>query len=463
MDILTILGEMPGDPGWTRPLPRDGGQSWMYPICIILGFVVAIVLACIKMWKRYKVSTEPFYWFILIGVPTAIFGANFGSCVLDSFWRIAGCPGGTGPGKPWSEFFTSFGSGLAIEWGVIFTVIAAFIYFPLVLKKAKFRVRDEFGPKPEVHKVSMWMYVDAIAPCILLAQFIGRWGNYCNQEVYGAVVTDEGLANWLNKFLPGMYIGGSWRQPLFFWEGIGNLIMFFVMYIGFEFIKVRKTGDIGAFYLVWYGTFRACLEPLRDQQYKSTSSIVLSIIFAAIGVIFIVCNHLIIAKQRDKKVWRTIVYKPIQSIQQSIYPSKIKRLNNKINDLAKSDDIKDANKVKQLQTENPQQAQATHSPRTEEPGNTRHFLVPLLFWACKHNPWYSVLRLRQPYNNSLVALASHENFSNCFCLSFVNIGKLSGKGNCQLSILKVCPNKIHFNGVLGFGYRSGKFFSLSFV
>lgn len=296
--MFKLFGELPPDPGWVKPwLNPNTGTSWWYPVCIMIGFVTAIVLGCLKLWKRYKVSTEPFYWFILIGVPCAIVGARFGSCAIGQ--------------TPWGDFFHNFGTGLAIEWGVMLTVLAAFIYFPLILKLPKYRVKDEFGVKQEVKKVSMWMYFDAIVPCILIAQFIGRWGNYCNQEVYGTAVTSEGLANFLNKCLPGMFINGEWKQPLFFWEGLGNLAMFFVLYFGIEFIKQRKAGDMAGAYFVWYGTFRACLEPLRDHEagFYYLTSVVTSIIWAVVGVLFILSNHLLIAKTREYKIWHTLFSK----------------------------------------------------------------------------------------------------------------------------------------------------------
>ena len=294
--MFNLLGEVPGpDHPWTPDVAIAFGPVRWYAIFIMLGFVVAIVLACLKMWKRYKISTEPFYWFILIGVPLAIFGANFGSCVL-----------GKPAGKDWSEFWTSFGTGLAIEWGILFVVIAAFIYFPLVLKAPRYRVRDSFGETHEVKKVSFWMYADAIMPCILIAQFIGRWGNYMNQEVYGATVTNDSLAWFLHNCLPYMYVGGEWKQPLFLWEGIANLAMFFILYFGVEFIKQRKAGDMAAGYILWYGALRLGLEPLRDSQYKSTATMVFSAIFVAAGALFILINHLLVAKVRDKKVWHTL-------------------------------------------------------------------------------------------------------------------------------------------------------------
>ena len=292
--LIPILMDMPGNPNWTKPLDR-GGTSWLYPIMIVIGFAAAITLVCLKLWKRYKISVEPFYWFILIAVPVGIFGANFGSCVL-----------GSPAGKPWSEFFTKFGSGLAIEWGLLFVVIAGFIYFPLVLRLPQYKVRDEFGPKPVVRKVSMWLYLDAIAPTVLLAQFLGRWGNYFNQEVYGRIVTSEGLANFLYHVLPGMYINSAWRQPLFLWEGIGNLVMFFVLYFGIDRLKWKKAGDLAGAYFAWYGLFRICLEPLRDPQYYSVATMIMSGLFIAAGVLFIVANHVFSKKWRQIKIWESI-------------------------------------------------------------------------------------------------------------------------------------------------------------
>lgn len=337
--MSSILNSIAPPPGWT-PNPIAFGNIRWYAIFIICGFIVAIVLSCLKLWKRYKVSVEPFYWFIIIGVPLAIIGANFGSCVLDSFWRLEGMPGGgTGPGKPWSQFFSSFGQGLAIEWGILFDIIAASIYFPLVLKRPRYKVRDEFGPQPAVRRVSMWLYFDAILPCVLIAQFLGRWGNYMNQEVYGAIVTDEGLSWFLHNCLPGMYINGEWRQPLFFWEGIGNLAMFFVLYFGIEAIKIRKTGDLAAGYLVWYGAFRAGLETLRDQTFKSTSSIVFSIIMMVAGLAIIVLNHTLFNKFRDYKVWAAIRNSDLVPIinakkQGKIASKKIEALNAQITELS---------------------------------------------------------------------------------------------------------------------------------
>jgi phosphatidylglycerol:prolipoprotein diacylglycerol transferase len=66
------------------------------------------------------------------------------------------------------------------------------IYFLLILRLPKFQIRDdEFGEKPAVRRVSIWVYADCIVPAILLGQVIGRWGNYFNQELYGSIINDN--------------------------------------------------------------------------------------------------------------------------------------------------------------------------------------------------------------------------------------------------------------------------------
>lgn len=299
--MINLFGDVPPPLNpWNPEIPiafRIGSLEvrW-YAIFIMFGFILAIVLTCLKLWKRYNISIEPFYWFILIGVPVGIFGANFGSCVIGGM-----------AGKEWSQFWTEFGKGLAIEWGIFFDAIAAAIYFPLVLKKNKYRVRDEFGPKPQVLKVSAWMYIDAIAPTILIAQFLGRWGNYFNQEVYGAPIQNEGLQQFLRNCLPWMWVESKgYCQPLFLWEGLANIVGFGLLYFGLEFINQRKAGDMSAAYFVWYGTLRLCMEPLRDESYKSVASIAFSAVWVGLGVLVIILNHTILNKWRKYKVLESI-------------------------------------------------------------------------------------------------------------------------------------------------------------
>lgn len=326
------------DPSYSTAFKIGSLEIKWYAIFIMCGFLLAIFLSCMKMWKRYKVQIEPFYWFILIGVPTSILGSRLGSCIIGD--------------ADWADFFNFRTGGLAIEWGVTLTVIVGFIYFPLVLKKPKFKVRDEFGETPQVRRASVWLYADAVMPAILIAQFLGRWGNYFNQELYGDVVNNEGLQKFLHDCLPWMWVGtresGAYHQPLFLWEGLINIVGFLFLYFGVEFIKKRKTGDMAAGYLLWYGIVRLCLEPLRDSSFTFPLTYAMSATFVLAGLIFIILNHTVIAKKRDIKVWHTFIYKNVEKINKSRMPKKIRKLELKYNTL-KSASEPDQEAIKEAQ------------------------------------------------------------------------------------------------------------------
>jgi phosphatidylglycerol:prolipoprotein diacylglycerol transferase len=85
---------------------------------------------------------------------------------------------------------------------VVLTAIVALIYFPLMLRNPKYQIRDDNSIK----KPSMLLYLDAIAPAVLIGQVIGRFGNYYNQELYGSVVTDQNTIDFMKNLFPWMNI-----------------------------------------------------------------------------------------------------------------------------------------------------------------------------------------------------------------------------------------------------------------
>lgn len=107
-------------------------------------------------------------------------------------------------------------------------------------------------------------WLDNIAPGLVLAQAIGRWGNYVNQEIYGAP-TDLPWAIFIEqKYRLAEFINVDYYHPLFLYESIWNLInMGFLLYAGRRFIKYLKNGDIFLLYLIIYSIGRFVLEFLR--------------------------------------------------------------------------------------------------------------------------------------------------------------------------------------------------------
>lgn len=257
--------------------------AW-YGLFIFFGFACAIFLGSFKLWKLYGVSVDPFYWYCLMGIPTSILGARIWSCIIGD--------------AHWNSFFDFRGGGLAIEGGVILTVILGLIYFPLILKRPNYQVRDNTSNPVAVRQVSVWVYADAIVPAILIGQVLGRYGNYMNQEVYGSVINGS-WANFVHNLFPYMNIDGSVREPLFLIESFSNFWGLVLIYFVGEFIPGKKAGDLGICYFLWYGILRSILNPMRDSQYEfSTGSLTFSIIWAVSGVVLLILNHTAFPKMR---------------------------------------------------------------------------------------------------------------------------------------------------------------------
>ncbi|MDR0825991.1 MAG: prolipoprotein diacylglyceryl transferase [Mycoplasmataceae bacterium] len=304
--------------------------AW-YGIMIFFGFVSAIALGIIKLWKLYKCPIDPFYWFCLMGIPAAILGARIWSCVL----------GANHGGIAWSDFFNFRGGGLAIEGGVVFTVIVACIWFPFILKRPSYQIRD-LGVEPNmVRQVSMWMYVDAIVPAILIGQVLGRYGNYMNQELHGSAMTGS-WANFISYLFPYMKIDGEICRPLFFYESFFNWWGLILIYVIGEFIPKKKAGDLGMAYFLWYGILRTILEPYRTDGSHSIVNTVFSIVWIVVAVILIPANHLWFWRLRIFRVKYIIFHGTALKMQIKSNASKIQRLSKPI----KNYSPEEANEIK---------------------------------------------------------------------------------------------------------------------
>jgi phosphatidylglycerol:prolipoprotein diacylglycerol transferase len=128
------------------------------------------------------------------------------------------------------------------------------------------------------HQLNFWRWADILAPAILLAQVIGRWGNFANQELYGPPTTlPWGIAIQCQYRIsqyacpPGSDPAATLGQhfiPLFLYESLLSLVGVFVMlWLWRRFTsrgRLLIAGDIGMLYFVWYGLERSLLEFFRS-------------------------------------------------------------------------------------------------------------------------------------------------------------------------------------------------------
>lgn len=167
-----------------------------------------------------------------------------------------------------AKIFAIWEGGLAIHGGVI----AALLYGLYFCHK---------------HALSFYRIADAVLPNVLLAQAIGRWGNFINQEAHGPVVNEsfyDGIFSFLKE---GMCIDGVYYEPTFFYESALNILGFILIAFILRHFQ-RKRGDLAYAYLMWYGAVRFFIEILRtDALMLGNLKIaqIISITYLVIGIL----------------------------------------------------------------------------------------------------------------------------------------------------------------------------------
>ena len=146
-------------------------------------------------------------------------------------------------------------------------------------------------------KINFWELLDIIAPCFALAQCIGRWGNFVNQELYGPVVTQEFL-----QFFPfAVYIDRtqSWHMATFFYESMWSLMTFIVLSILSK--KKHDKGDIFFLYIVFYSVIRIILDGIKLEGTLTNQLICVGMI-AVVAVLYCIKHKIHHDEAFSKKV-----------------------------------------------------------------------------------------------------------------------------------------------------------------
>lgn len=240
-----------------------------YSVLILLGFILGYYLVINKCKQENidKTLINDLCFYLII---VSILGARIYYCIFEWKYYI---------NNP-IDIIKIWEGGLAIHGGVIAGII--FIYFYTKKKKLGFL-----------------KLLDIFAPSLVLGQAIGRWGNFFNGEAYGPITTFENLKNLhIPRFIiDGMYIGGNYHVPTFFYESIGCLIVFIILII-LRNKKSTKIGIITSIYFILYGLVRFFIEGLR------TDSLMLLNIKVAqlISIIMILIGIYIIIKSLKKKI-----------------------------------------------------------------------------------------------------------------------------------------------------------------
>lgn len=243
-------------------------QIYWYSIFIFIGMLTACFIIY-KEAKKREIDEEFLVNLTFNAIIIGIIGARLYYVLFNLPYYL---------NNP-VEIFQIWNGGLAIHGGIITGLLFVIVY----CKK---------------HEVNLWKILDIIVVGLIIAQAIGRWGNFFNSEAYGPITTAQHLKSLgIPQFIiNGMYILGEYRQPTFFYESVWCFFGFLAMLIIRKY-KYLKVGQLTSTYLVWYGIIRFIIEAMR------TDSLMLGPIKIAqlVSLIFIISGITIFIKNTKGK------------------------------------------------------------------------------------------------------------------------------------------------------------------
>ena len=216
-----------------------------YGLLVVLGIIGALS-AVLFLARKQNITSDEVINLGFYAIISGLLGARIYAVFLDLPYYL---------NNPW-EIPAVWHGGLAIHGAIIGGGLAILIY---AIKK----------------KQSVWLWLDLAAPSLALAQAIGRFGNYFNQEVFGRPTSlPWGIP--INPFnRPPGFEGVAYFHPTFLYESGLNLLNFVLLAVLFFWInkgrlEIRdwRSGDGMVFlaYLINYSVIRILMELLRIDQ-----------------------------------------------------------------------------------------------------------------------------------------------------------------------------------------------------
>lgn len=233
--------------------------AW-YGIIIVCGMIVAFAYASWRAKKNEGISFDDMLDYAIFLIIFGIAGARLYYVIFH------------GGFSSFKELIDLRSGGLAIYGGVIAGAVTAYIV-------------------TRVKKLSFAKVADCILPGVMIAQAIGRWGNFMNGEAHGGV-TD---LPWRMGLRSPYFDSTAYVHPTFLYESLWNVLGFVILNLAYK--KKKFDGEIALMYLVWYGAGRAFIEGLRtDSLYIGGSGIRVSQLLAVLSsvaalVMLLVLRH----------------------------------------------------------------------------------------------------------------------------------------------------------------------------
>ena len=236
-----------------------GFDIYWYALLITCGIALAVFYAKYRS-EREWISTDNLLDIALATVVLGVIGARL-YYVLTSL--------DSGQYNTLADWINIRNGGLGIYGGIIGGVLGMIIM--AIIRKA-----------------NVFAMLDSAAPGVMIAQALGRWGNFCNGEAYGSPIVDGqityaflgpektypvGESNLLYKLRMAVessathsegYRGMVEVQPTFLYESLWNILGFILINLIYK--KKKFNGQIALMYFAWYGFGRMFIEGLRTDS-----------------------------------------------------------------------------------------------------------------------------------------------------------------------------------------------------
>ncbi len=230
-----------------------------YGILISIGMMVAMAIS-LKESKRVGINEEVIVDLALFLIPLGVVGARI-YYVIFSWQEYVANP---------MDIFNIRGGGLAIHGGIIAGILTGLVF-------------------SKIKKIDFFKLADLVVLGLPLAQAIGRWGNFINQEAHG------GATN-----LPwAIMVDGQRVHPTFLYESIWDLLIFLFIFLRRK--NKKYEGEIIVQYIIFYSIGRFFIEGLRTDSLM-LGPIRMAQAISLLGIIIGLILHIVLLKRRKNGI-----------------------------------------------------------------------------------------------------------------------------------------------------------------
>ena len=242
-------------------------KIYWYSLTMFAAILVATILI-VRESKKQKINDNILIDLIFYGIISGILGARIYYVLFNLDYYL----------QDPLEIIKIWHGGIAIHGAII----GGLIFLILYSKKKKLNVLK---------------MMDIIAVGLIIAQAIGRWCNFFNQEAYGRIVTISFLKKLYlpNFIIQNMYIDGYYREPTFLYESFFSFVGFLIIIL-LRKKKNIKVGQLTGIYLIWYGIERLVIETFRSDSLMFGNIKIAQLI----SIIFILTGVFLFNKNRKK-------------------------------------------------------------------------------------------------------------------------------------------------------------------